>query len=93
MLKKCLTDYSSGQGIAGVAKQSSRERTTALRGGGEIRRTPGSLAYKAVFIQGSDVEGHGGHTKLCLFKVQTLRATEGRVGAGWLRASWSRLIL
>lgn len=32
----------------------------ALRGEGEIRRTPGSLAYKAVSIQGSDVEGHGG---------------------------------
>lgn len=58
VLKKCLTDRSSGQGIAVVAKQSSRERTTALRGGGEIRRTPGSLAYKAVPIQGSDVEGH-----------------------------------
>lgn len=60
VLKKCLTDHSSGQGIAVVAKQSSCEHTMALRGGGEIRRTPGSLAYKAGSIQGSDVEGHGG---------------------------------
>lgn len=58
--KKCLTDRSSGQRIAVVAKQSSCELTTALRGGGEIRQTPGSLAYKAVPIQGSGVEGHGG---------------------------------